>query len=92
VHQSVVFDAVQTCKMTWHFNANPYLLQLLVALSDLLHSVLGLLCNLIVHCLGLVVVPSQEVLVRLGNILKEVMLAPLLVIKDICSGLQMQTS
>ena len=78
--------------MTWNFDAGPHLLQLLVALSDLLHSVLGLLCNLVVHCLGLVVIPSQEVLVRLGNILKEVMLASLLVIENICSGLQMQTS
>ena len=78
--------------MTRHFNAAPHLLQLLVTLPDLLHFVLGLLGNLIVHCLGLVVIPSQEVLVGLGNILKEVMLTPLLVIENICSGLQMQTS
>ena len=78
--------------MTRQYNAAPHLLQLLVALSNLLHSVLSLLCNLIVHCSGLVVIPSQEVFVRLGNILKEVVLASLLVIEHICSGLQMQTS
>ena len=78
--------------MTRHFNTAPHLLQLLVAQSDLLHFVLGLLSNLIVHCLGLIVIPSQEVLVGLGNILKEVMLTPLLGIKNICAGLQMQLS
>lgn len=61
--------------------------QLLVALSDFFHFVLSFLSNFLIYCLGLVVITSQEELVGLGHILKELMLTSLLVIKDICSCL-----
>ena len=67
-----------------------HLQQLHVLIPDSCCPLLKLLRLLLIHHLALVVVPSQEVLVRLGHILEEVCFAALLVIKALWPGLQRQ--
>ena len=66
----------------------PHLLEGLIALLDLPRPLLQLLCLLVVHRLGLEVVPCQEEVVGPGHIFKKIRLAALLVIKGVRLGLQ----
>ena len=73
---------------TVHGAASSDLLQLLITSFDLFSPLFSLLTDLIINCLGLVVIPCQEELIGLGDVLEEIMLTALLLIKYLRPCLQ----